>query len=164
MTLGLRKHKIFSDLIPYKLNAELKLHSKVLVKEQKTFHTEIFSTKDARAWFRGNGLQVQSTAAGGRQRGRKQKVVSQEAVMHSGRSRELHKFKKLGTVHFFPAVFHIHTNDALTECLDSSHVNSGKMRMLGLFMFFLDANKSKLKKKTIKIIRNIELHLRKTKD
>lgn len=56
MTLGLRKHKIFSDLIPYKLNAELKLHSKVLVKEQKTFHTEIFSTKDARAWFRGNGL------------------------------------------------------------------------------------------------------------
>lgn len=56
MTLGLRKHKIFSDLIPYKLNAELKLHSKVLVKEQKTFHTEIFSTKDARAWFRGNRL------------------------------------------------------------------------------------------------------------
>ena len=65
---------------------------------------------------------------------------------------------------FFPAVFHIHANDALRECLDSSHVNSGKMRMLGLFMFFLDANESKLKKKTIKIIRNIELHLRKNKD
>ena len=78
---------------------------------------------------------MQSTAAGGRQRGRKQKVVSQEAMMHSGRSRELHNLKKLGTVHFFPAIFHIHTNDALREYLDSSHVNSGKMRMLGLFTF-----------------------------
>lgn len=105
MTLGLRKHKIFSDLIPYTLSAELKLYwdGNVLVKEQKTFHTEVFSTKDAGAWFRGNGLQVQSTAAGGRQRGRKQKVVSQEAMMQSGRSREQHKLKKLGTVHFFPA-------------------------------------------------------------
>ena len=58
MILGLRKHKIFSDSIPYKLSAELKLHwgGNVLVKEQKTFHTEVFFTKDARAWFRGNGL------------------------------------------------------------------------------------------------------------
>lgn len=36
--------------------AELKLHSKVLVKEQKTFHTEIFSTKDARPALGGNRL------------------------------------------------------------------------------------------------------------
>lgn len=58
MTLGLRKHKIFSDLIPYKLSAELKLHwgGNVLVKEQRTFHREVLLTKDARAWFRGNGL------------------------------------------------------------------------------------------------------------
>lgn len=58
MTLGLRKHKIFSDLISYTLSAELKLYwgGNVLVKEQKTFYTEVFSTKDAWAWFRGNGL------------------------------------------------------------------------------------------------------------
>ena len=66
---------------------------------------------------------------------------------------------------FFQLVFHINTNDALRECLDRSHVNSGKMRMLGLFTFFLDASESSLKrKKPIIIIRNTELHLRKTKD
>ena len=44
-------------------------------------------------------------------------------------------------------------------------MNSGKMIMFGLFRFFLDANESKVKKKTKhKIIRNTELDLRKTKE
>lgn len=50
MTLGLGKHKIFSDLIPYKLRAELRpyLGSHTFVKEQETFNTEVHLGKDGR--------------------------------------------------------------------------------------------------------------------